>query len=359
MGNLEDLEVYTSDREEDDDMMEYLKDVETPCYVIDEEDLTDNLEVLQSVQERTGCKILLALKGFSMFSLFPLIREYLHGVCASSVNEARLGFEDFAKEVHLYAPAYKESEMEELLRYSNHIIFNSFAQWKYFKPIIQKLSPNTACGIRINPEHSEVEFTIYNPCAKYSRLGVILDSFEENELAGITGLHFHTLCDKYADSLDRTLAVVEKKFGKYIKEMDWVNFGGGHLITDEDYDLNLLCGLITGFKEKYDVDIYLEPGEAVAYDCGVLVASVLDIIHNQMNIAILDTSAANHMPDVMEMPYRPDIAGAGEPGEYEFTYRLGGVTCLGGAMSSATTRLKSRWRLDQKFCFTKWRPIPW
>jgi carboxynorspermidine decarboxylase len=332
MANLEDVKTPGDaiDEDEYESMMEYLKEVKTPCYVIDEEDLEGNLEVLDSVQERTGCKILLALKGFSMFSVFPLIGEYLHGVCASSLNEARLGFEEFGEEVHLYAPAYKDDEFEELIRYSDHIIFNSFAQWKHFRPIIQNQSKKIACGIRINPEHSEVEFPIYNPCVKHSRLGVTLENFEENELEGITGLHFHTLCEKHADSLARTLEVIEKKFGKYIKKLDWVNFGGGHLITDEDYDLDLLCELIIQFKDKYGVDVILEPGEAVAYDCGVLVASVLDIVRNQMDIAILDTSAANHMPDVLEMPYRPDIIGAGEPGQYAYTYRLGGITCLGG-----------------------------
>ncbi len=282
------------------------------------------------MQERTGCKIIMALKGFAMFSVFPLIREHLYGIAASSLHEARLGYEEFGREVHVFAPAYKEAEFEELLRYSNHIIFNSFSQWNRFKRQLAGLKSRVSCGIRVNPEHSEVKVALYDPCAPFSRLGVTLENFQEDHLDGITGLHFHTLCELNADSLARTLQVFEKKFGAFIERMQWVNFGGGHHITRADYDVDLLCELITDFKKRYPVEVYLEPGEAVVLNAGVLVASVLDIIHNRMDIAILDASAAAHTPDVLEMPYQPEIEGAGKSGEYPHTYRLGGPTCLAG-----------------------------
>jgi carboxynorspermidine decarboxylase len=307
-----------------------IRDIPTPCYVVDEGALERNLRVLDSVQRRSGCKIIMALKGFAMFSVFPLIREYLHGVTASSLDEARLGFEEFGREVHVFAPAYKDSEFEELLRYSNHIVFNSFSQWSRFKPLISATDTKISCGIRVNPEHSEVKVPIYDPCGPFSRLGVTLAHFEEENLEGISGLHFHNLCELNADSLARTLSVFEEKFGKFLEGMQWVNFGGGHHITRKDYDVDLLCELIVDFKKRYPVEIYLEPGEAIALHTGVLVASVLDIVHNEMDIAILDTSAAAHMPDVLEMPYRPEIDGAGKAGEFPHTYRLGGMTCLAG-----------------------------
>ena len=304
--------------------------IPTPCYVLDEEALLQNLAILDSVKKYTGCKIIMALKGFAMFSVFPIIRQYLDGVAASSLDEARLGYEEFGGEVHVCAPAYIESEFEELTDYSDHIIFNSFSQWNLYKPIIRRNNKTVACGIRINPEHSEVKVPIYDPCGPFSRLGTIRETFEENELDGITGLHFHNLCELNSDSLARTLKAVEDKFGSFFHRIKWINFGGGHHITRKDYDLNLLCSLITDFKKRYSLEVYLEPGEAIALNSGVLETSVLDIIHNKMNIAILDTSAAAHMPDVLEMPYRPVITGAGLPGEYLNTYRLGGMTCLAG-----------------------------
>ncbi|MCE5334743.1 MAG: carboxynorspermidine decarboxylase [Desulfobacteraceae bacterium] len=310
----------------DPGILKDLLGVPTPCYVVDEGLLERNLRVLQSVQERTGCRILLALKGFAMFSLFGLIGRYLRGVAASGLDEARLGFEEFGKEVHVFSPAFKESEFEEILSYADHVVFNSFPQWDRFR---SRMAGKRA-GIRINPEHSEVKTAIYDPCAPHSRLGVTRANFRPDDLEGISGLHFHTLCELNSDSLQRTLEAVESKFGDFLRAMEWVNFGGGHHITRKDYDVDLLCELIERFAGKYGVQVYLEPGEAIALDTGFLVASVVDIIDNGMQIAILDTSAAAHMPDVLEMPYRPGIAGAGDPGEFAFTYRLGGPTCLAG-----------------------------
>jgi len=307
-----------------------LSAIPTPCYLVDEAALERNLKILDSVQQRTGCRIIMALKGFAMFSVFPLIRKYLHGTAASSLDEARLGFEEFGRKVHVFAPAYKDSEFEELLHYSDHIVFNSFSQFDRFKSIVSSHKDEVRCGIRVNPEHSEVKIPIYDPCGPFSRLGVTRENFRENDLDGISGLHFHTLCELNADSLARTLTVFEKKFGSFLDGMQWVNFGGGHHITRKDYDVDLLCELILDFKKRHGLEVYLEPGEAIALNTGVLATTVLDIIHNKMDIAILDTSAAAHMPDVIEMPYRPQIAGAGKPGDYPFTYRLGGMTCLAG-----------------------------
>ncbi|GKT08105.1 carboxynorspermidine decarboxylase [Desulforhabdus sp. TSK] len=307
-----------------------LEDIPTPCYVVDEAALEKNLRVLDSVQRRTGCKIIMALKGFAMFSVFPLIREYLHGVTASSLDEAQLGFREFGGEVHVFAPAYRESEFDELLGYTHHLVFNSFSQWNRYKGWVARSGRNIACGMRVNPEHSEVSVPLYDPCGPFSRLGVTRANFEADNLQGLSGLHFHTLCELNADSLARTLPVFEEKFGEFLQGMQWVNFGGGHHITRQDYDVDLLCRLIDDFKRRYPVEVYLEPGEAIALNTGVLVASVLDIVHNGMDIAILDTSAAAHMPDVLEMPYRPEIDGAGKPGDYPYTYRLGGMTCLAG-----------------------------
>lgn len=306
------------------------EDIPTPCYVVDEAALEKNLRVLDSVQRRTGCKIIMALKGFAMFSVFPLIREYLHGVTASSLDEAQLGFREFGGEVHVFAPAYRESEFDELLGYTHHLVFNSFSQWNRYKGWVARSGRNIACGMRVNPEHSEVSVPLYDPCGPFSRLGVTRANFEADNLQGLSGLHFHTLCELNADSLARTLPVFEEKFGEFLQGMQWVNFGGGHHITRQDYDVDLLCRLIDDFKRRYPVEVYLEPGEAIALNTGVLVASVLDIVHNGMDIAILDTSAAAHMPDVLEMPYRPEIDGAGKPGDYPYTYRLGGMTCLAG-----------------------------
>lgn len=303
----------------------------SPCFVVDEGLLTRNLEILDSVQQRTGANILLALKGFAMHSTFPLVGKYLKGVTSSSLNEARLGYEKMGKEVHAYAPAFVESEFDELLGYVDHIVFNSFNQWNKYKDKVKSVTTKKMeCGIRINPEYSESDTPIYDPCYNHSRLGVTLPNFRPDELEGIDGLHFHTLCQQNSDTLERTVKVVEEKFGKYLHQMKWINLGGGHHITRPDYDIETLVRVINHLKDTYNVEVYLEPGEAVALNTGYLVATVEDIIDNGMNIAILDTSAACHMPDVLEMPYRPEVNGAGMPGEKAYTYRFGGLTCLAG-----------------------------
>ncbi|MEQ3340264.1 carboxynorspermidine decarboxylase [Clostridium butyricum] len=313
-----------------------LKDIDiyklpSPCYIVDERLLKKNLEVLDYVQKESGANIILATKAFSMFSTFPLIGKYLKGVTSSSLFEARLGYEEMGKQVHIFSPAYREDEFEDIMKYSDHIIFNSFNQWKLYRDRVKNYKDKKIqCGIRINPEYSEIETDIYNPCFENSRMGVTLKNFEENDLDGIDGLHFHTMCEQNSDTLARTIKVVDEKFGKYIKNMKWLNFGGGHHITRDDYDLKTLIESVLYMKNKYNVEIYLEPGEAVALNSGFLVSTVLDITNNGMNLAILDTSAACHMPDVLEMPYRPNIIGSGKPYEYEYTYRFGGPTCLAG-----------------------------
>lgn len=307
-----------------------ISNLPSPAYLVDERLLTKNLETLNYVQEQSGAKILLAQKGFSMHAMYPLVGKYLHGVTSSSLFEARLGFEEMGKEVHVYAPAYIDREFDELLRYSDHMVFNSFDQWSRFKQRVQNAPKQISCGIRVNPEYSEIEVPLYDPCYNFSRMGVTLPNFRPDELDGIDGLHFHTMCEQNSDTLERTLKVVEEKFGQYLHGMKWLNFGGGHHITRPDYDLDTLIKCILHMKETYNVEIYLEPGEAVALNTGYLVATVLDTMHNGMDIAILDTSAECHMPDVLAMPYRPGIIGAGEPGEFPYTYRLGGMTCLAG-----------------------------
>ncbi|MGI6751904.1 MAG: carboxynorspermidine decarboxylase [Anaerovoracaceae bacterium] len=302
--------------------------VTTPCYVVDEERLVDNLKVLKEVAADAGCKILLAQKAFSMFSVYPRIGEYLDGTTASSLFEARLGFEEMGKENHIFSAAYMEEDFDEILDICDHISFNSFTQWEKYRE--KALSSGISCGIRINPQHSTQDQGIYDPCAAGSRLGVTKENFRPDLLEGIEGIHFHTLCEQNSDALIETLAVVEDKFGEFLPGMKWVNFGGGHHITREDYNREALIHCINGFKDRYDVEVYLEPGEAIALDAGFLVASVLDIVKNDIEIAILDASAACHMPDVIEMPYRPPLMGSGKPGEKERTYRLAGPTCLAG-----------------------------
>lgn len=318
-----------------------ISNLPSPAYLVDERLLTKNLETLNYVQEKSGAKILLAQKGFSMHAMYPLVGKYLHGVTSSSLFEARLGFEEMGKEVHVYAPAYVDREFDELLRYSDHMVFNSFDQWSRFKQRVQNAPKQISCGIRVNPEYSEIEVPLYDPCYNFSRMGVTLPNFRPDELDGIDGLHFHTMCEQNSDTLERTLKVVEEKFGQYLHSMKWLNFGGGHHITRPDYDLDTLIKCILHMKQTYNVEIYLEPGEAIALNTGYLVATVLDTMHNGMDIAILDTSAECHMPDVLAMPYRPGIIGAGEPGEFAHTYRLGGMTCLAG-MSSAIIPSRSR-----------------
>lgn len=306
------------------------KNLPTPIYIVDEDLLKKNLETLKYVSDKTGCRILLAQKAFSMYATYPLIGEYLQGTAASSLFEARLGREEMKGEVHIFNPAYREDEIDEIISISDHIVFNSFSQWKKYRELVKASDRKVECAIRINPEYSEIETELYNPCIIGSRFGVTLDQFEESELEGIDGLHFHTMCEQNSDVLERTIKVVDEKFGKYISKMKWINFGGGHHITRPDYDLDTLIRCINFIKDKYGVEVYLEPGEAVALNAGYLVTRVLDTLKNGMDLAILDTSAACHMPDVIEMPYRPNIIGAGKPGEKPYTYRFGGPTCLAG-----------------------------
>lgn len=303
---------------------------DSPSWVIDLAALEDNLKILASVQQRSGCKILLALKGFATWSTFPLVRQYLAGATASAPHEARLAREELGLEVHGYAPAYSDADMSEMLALCDHLVFNSFSQWERYRSQVLAADAPVSCGIRVNPEHREVAVELYDPCAPRSRLGVTLAQFRPDLLDGLEGLHFHTLCELDSDALERTLDVVEKKFGKFFGRLKWLNLGGGHHITRPGYDIERLVRIITGLKSRYGFEVYLEPGEAIAIRTGVLVASVLDIIDNDGRIAILDTSATAHMPDVLEMPYRPEIVGAAQPGEKPWTYRLGGLTCLAG-----------------------------
>ncbi|MCL2399914.1 MAG: carboxynorspermidine decarboxylase [Defluviitaleaceae bacterium] len=304
----------------------------TPCYVVDEELLTNNLCVLRKVADKAGCKILLAQKAFSMFSLYPLIGEYLDGTTASGLHEAQLGYDYMGKENHVFSAAYSEKEFEDILPICDHIVFNSFSQWDHFKD--RALKAGISCGIRINPEFSTQNHAggnnIYDPCSFGSRLGVTHKNFRFENLANISGIHFHTLCQQNSDDLVKTLNVVEEKFSSCFGGLSWINMGGGHHITRKGYDIDTLIDCIKKFKEKYGLEVYLEPGEAVALNAGFLVSSVLDVTSNNIDIAIMDTSAACHMPDVLEMPYRPRIIGAGKKDEKEYTYNLGGPTCLAG-----------------------------
>lgn len=303
-----------------------IEELTTPCYVLDEQHLEDNLKILRGVTERSGAKILMAQKAFSMFAVYPLIGRYLDGTTASGLYEARLGKEEMGGETHIFSAAYREDEFGQIAGLCDHIVFNSFAQFHKFKG----LAEGRKLGIRINPECSTQEHGIYNPCAAHSRLGVTLEHFQGECLEGISGLHFHTLCEQNADALEQTLDAVEVKFGKYLSALEWINFGGGHHITKDSYDIARLERCIKRFRKKYGLTVYLEPGEAVALNAGYLVSTVLDIVDNGMSIAILDASAACHMPDVLEMPYRPPLQKAAMPGEKPFTYRLGGPTCLAG-----------------------------
>lgn len=310
-------------------------ELRTPCYVVQEAKIRENLEILRGICEDTGCRILLAQKAFSMYSLYPLIGEYLDGATASGLYEARLGYEEMGKENHIFSPAYREDEMDEILTYCDHIIFNSPAQLRKYREKVKRAG--RSMGLRINPECSTQEgHAIYDPCAPFSRLGTTEEKFRsgmsEEDIASLDGLHFHTLCEQNADDLAKTLDAVEAKFGDVLHEMKWLNFGGGHHITRADYDRELLKECILRMKEKYGLEIYLEPGEAVALNAGLLITEVLEIAENGMEIAILDTSAACHMPDVLEMPYRPPLKNAGEPGDPRkpYVYRLAGPTCLAG-----------------------------
>ncbi|MBT7581577.1 MAG: carboxynorspermidine decarboxylase [Kordiimonadaceae bacterium] len=307
--------------------------VPSPCFVVDEVVIEHNLKILNRVQEQSGAKILMALKAFSMFSLAPLVSRYLKGTCASGLHEARLGREEFGGEVHTFSAAYTEQDLKEILIISNHVVFNSFGQWQRFQPMIkaaQQQRPELHFGLRVNPLHSEGATSIYDPCAEGSRLGIPYPEFSGKDLSGITGLHFHTLCEQSFEPLDRTLTAIENLFPKLLPQLEWVNFGGGHHITRDDYPVDKLIARIKRFQKKYKLQVYLEPGEAIAIHTGILVSEVLDLTHNTIDLAILDTSATCHMPDTLEMPYRADILGAGDNGEKQYNYRLGGQTCLAG-----------------------------
>jgi carboxynorspermidine decarboxylase len=302
----------------------------SPAYVVDLGRLRHNLAILDDVQRRSGAKILMALKAFSMWSVFPLIRETLQGVCASSPWEALLGREEFGGEVHSFAAAFKDEDVRELLSISDHLVFNSFDQLERFRPLWEMEKGRLSVGLRVNPEHSEGQTAIYDPCAPNSRLGIPLRHFEGKSLEGVEGLHFHTLCEQLYEPLERTATVFEERFGKYLHGMKWVNLGGGHHITREGYDIDALVELVKYFRAKYCVEVYLEPGEAIAIGTGILVGEVLDVVENGMEIAILDVSATCHMPDVLEMPYRPGIKDGFDTGVKSHTYRLGGPSCLAG-----------------------------
>lgn len=303
--------------------------ISTPYFLVDETRLVQNLEILRQVADQAGCKILLAQKAFSMFSCYPLLRRYLAGSTASGLYEARLGKEHFGGETHVFSPAYKPEEFEELLTYADHFVFNSPRQLQKFGPAAR--AAGKAVGLRVNPECSTQEgHAIYDPCAPGSRLGTTLANFDESLLPLLDGLHFHTLCEQNSDDLETTVAAFEEKFGRYLHGLKWINLGGGHHITRKDYDRERLVRIVKHLKDTYQVEVYLEPGEAVVLNAGFLVTSVLETLHNGMDIAILDTSAACHMPDVLEMPYRPPLKNSGESGEKAYTYRLGGPTCLAG-----------------------------
>jgi len=303
----------------------------SPCYLCEESLLENNLKVLDRVQKESGAKIILALKGFAMHATFPLVGKYLQGCTASGLHEAKLAREEMNKEVHTYSPAFKEDEIDEIASISDHIVFNSPAQLFRFQKRVKEVNPNISLSLRINPEYSESPVDLYNPCGIYSRLGTTKANFDEKVLDHIDGLNFHALCEQDVSALEGVLDAFESKFGSYIDRMKYINFGGGHHITRKDYDVDRLIEVIRLFKARHkDVEVYLEPGEAVGWQTGVLVSTVLDIVDNGMKIAILDTSAEAHMPDTLAMPYRAEVRGAGRPDEKAFTYRLGGNTCLAG-----------------------------
>ncbi|WP_216319559.1 carboxynorspermidine decarboxylase [Deinococcus aestuarii] len=321
--------------------------IPSPAFVLDESRLRRNLALISHVQRESGAQIILAFKGFAMWSTFPLLREYgITGATASSLNEAILAREEMGGEVHVYAPAYSDEDFGRILELADHLVFNSFSQWERFKPQVEAAraaGKEVHIGLRVNPEYAEVETDLYNPAGPFSRLGVTRREFRAELLDGIDGLHFHTLCEKDSDTLERTLEVVERNFGEFLPRMGWVNFGGGHLMTRQGYDIDRLIRVIRAFRQKWGVHVLLEPGSAFAWQTGWLVSSVLDVVHNVKDIAILDVSVSAHMPDVLEMPYRPRILGARDPGDGEVTHReandyvsgdhpsiIGGTTCLAG-----------------------------
>ncbi len=307
-----------------------IHDLPSPAWVLEENLLRQNMEILDEVQQKSGAKVLVALKGYSFWDSFSLLSERLYGCCASGLLEAKLGAEKFKGEVHTYSPAFKENEIEEIASLSHHIVFNSPSQFQKFAKQAKDINPNISLGLRINPEFSQSSAELYNPCGLYSRLGTTLDNFDPSILDMCDGFHFHALCQQDSKALEEVLQSIEEKFKPYLHKLKWINFGGGHHITKEGYDIEKLIKLIIKFRDTYSLQIYLEPGEAIGWQSGTLVTTVLDIVHNRMDIAILDTSAEAHMPDSIIMPYRVDVRGAGEAGEKAYLYRLSGNTCLSG-----------------------------
>lgn len=306
-----------------------MSEIPSPCFVIEMQKLKQNLELMKSVQDQAGVDIILALKGFSTWSTFPLVSQYLKGCTASSVWEAQLAREEFNKEVHAYAPAYKQSDIDALLPLINHISFNSLSQWETYKNQFE--STNISCGLRVNPEHQEAETPLYDPSAPGSRLGIRQVELETADLSGIEGFHVHNLCECDSFATERTLAAIDEKFATWLPSLKWLNLGGGHLMTHKDYDVTHLINSLKAFKTKYpNLHIIMEPGSAVAWETGYLLAEVVDVIHNQGDIALLDISATGHMPDVLEMPYRPAVRNSGQPNEKQYSYKLGGNSCLAG-----------------------------
>lgn len=311
-------------------MIDYRK-VPSPCYVIDEERLRRNLELIKNVSQASGAEVILAFKGFAMWSVFPIVREYVSGAAASSVNEARLCFEEMGAPAHTYAPSFRREEFGMILRYSSHISFNSLAQYEKFMPVLEKEGQHISPGLRINPEYSEIETSLYNPCSPGSRLGVTAAELAGGLPAGVEGLHFHVLFESDSYALEKVLAVVEKNFGHLLPQLKWLNMGGGHLMTRKGYDTDHLIRLLRRFKEKYNIHLILEPGSAFAWETGELVATVEDIIvRDGIKTAMLDVSFSAHMPDCLEMPYKPVIIGAFDPVDGKPTYRMGGNSCLSG-----------------------------
>jgi len=307
------------------------KSIQTPYWQLELALLEKNLETLAMVKKRTNVKILLALKGYALWQSFPFISNYLDGCCASGLHEAKLSHDKFKKELHTYSPAFKEVEIEEIAKISHHLIFNSPSQFKRFSSLAKSHNPTLSLGLRVNPEYSQSPVELYNPCGLYSRLGTTLKNFDESLLEQIEGLHFHALCEQDSDALEQVLEAFENRFGNYLNKIKWVNFGGGHHITKKDYDIERLINILNDFKNRYPhLQLYLEPGEAVGWETGTLTATVLDIIHNQIDIAILDISAEAHMPDTIIMPYRAEVQGAKEANIKAHTYRLAGNSCLAG-----------------------------
>ncbi|MFK5975442.1 MAG: carboxynorspermidine decarboxylase [Sulfurovum sp.] len=304
--------------------------IPSPCWLLNERSLIKNLQIISDIKKPTNAKVLLALKGYALWKSFDTLKPYLDGCCASGLHEALLADEEFGKEVHTYSPAFKDEEIDKIAKISHHIVFNSPSQFERFAPKAKEINPNISLGLRINPEFSQSPKEMYNPCGLYSRLGTTINNIDENIINQCDGLHFHALCEQDSTALEGVLRAVEKKFGKYLHQMKWLNFGGGHHITRKGYDIERLINLIIKFRDKYDLQIYLEPGEAIGWETGTLITTVLDIVDNGIKIAILDISSEAHMPDTIIMPYRADVEGADEANKKKFTYRLGGNSCLAG-----------------------------